>query len=967
MLFFALGLGCDALFGGSDSEDLLYADLDADGVTLDEGDCDDEEPAMFPGNDESCDSLDNDCDELVDEGVLIAWFFDGDEDDFGAGDPVFNCAQPANYIAVSGDCDDGDPGVNPDAEEICDDVDQDCDDAVDEGVLFTWFSDTDADGYGAGEGAESCEQPSGSVDNDYDCDDSEATVNPAASDGCNAVDDDCDEEVDEEPDIPWYRDEDGDGYGDAELETLSCEAPSGYVEDATDCDDEDAAINPETEWFVDDDNDGFGQADISTVQCEQPAGHVLDATDCDGAEPSIYPGATEECDEIDEDCDALIDEGVATTYYADTDADGYGDASSSTDACAQPSGYTSDSSDCDDSDGDTFPGATETCDDDDDDCDSAVDEDASDASTWYADSDSDSYGDPSSATSECDQPSGYVDNDEDCDDSTDEVSPDDTESCNSVDDDCDGSTDEGVTTTYYADTDGDGYGDADSTSEACSVPSGYTTDSSDCDDGDSAVSPAETEVCSNGIDDDCDGGPGDCGVSGTYDMASSAADYDVRFWGSAASDKMGGNYNIAVTESLIGDTTTNDLLIGAPGADPGGASSGAVWVFDGPVTSGGEASSVATEQLAGGQYDNCASLASGDYDGDGTLDLAVGCRNLNNGSWTPGAVQVAYGPLTTMNLASSADASIWGSTSTSQDDFGEFLVSSDFNGDGTSDLLIGASGYKSGSNSYAGRASIVHGPFSATHTAADGTLDGYTTSDYLGDAVAVLPDTNGDGLDDVAIGSHLNDSLGASNGSAYVMLGPATGTLTADNTSAVTDGWLRGDEGGEYFGWSLTGADFDGDGYGDLAVGAPYWGTSYHGQVTVFLGPVTGTTRSSKADIEITGDESGYRDGLGYAMTTGDFDDDGNVDLIVGCLYGYNSSNQPGGVAYVFAGPLSSGDATIAAAKIDSAANGDHLGEGVAAGDADGDGIDDVLIGAPWIYVSANDDGAVYLLSGGSL
>ena len=122
-----------------------------------------------------------------------------------------------------------------------------------------------------------------------------------------------------------------------------------------------------------------------------------------------------------------------------------------------------DATDCDDAEGSTHPGADETCDGADDDCDGLIDEDGTDATTWYADTDGDGYGDASVAVASCGQPTGYVADDTDCDDTDATVNPDAAEVCDGLDQDCDGSVDEGATgtDTWYADTDGDGFGDPD--------------------------------------------------------------------------------------------------------------------------------------------------------------------------------------------------------------------------------------------------------------------------------------------------------------------------------------------------------------------------------------------------------------------------------------------------------------------------------------------------------------------------
>ena len=136
---------------------------------------------------------------------------------------------------------------------------------------------------------------------------------------------------------------------------------------------------------------------------------------------------------MDED-DALDGE----TWYRDSDGDGFGDAKSATSACAPPKGYVDDATDCDDLDGDIYPGADEYCNELDDDCDVAVDEsDALDASNWYLDLDGDGYGDPLYVAVSCLQPTGYVELDTDCDDGDGDISPDAEEICDDVDNDCD--------------------------------------------------------------------------------------------------------------------------------------------------------------------------------------------------------------------------------------------------------------------------------------------------------------------------------------------------------------------------------------------------------------------------------------------------------------------------------------------------------------------------------------------------
>lgn len=204
-------------------------------------------------------------------------------------------------------------------------------------TLITFYSDDDEDGYGdPGKTINGCFPPDGAVANALDCDDNNPAIHASATEICNGVDDDC----------------------------------NGLTDDA------DPGITGQPIWYVDADLDAYGNSDVSTTACIAPVGYVAIGGDCNDAQTSVHPGATELCNGIDDDCDAIVDEDVIfTTYYADADNDGFGNALSTTTSCSGiPSGYVAAAGDCNDANGAIYPGATEVCNALDDDCDAVIDE-----------------------------------------------------------------------------------------------------------------------------------------------------------------------------------------------------------------------------------------------------------------------------------------------------------------------------------------------------------------------------------------------------------------------------------------------------------------------------------------------------------------------------------------------------------------------------------------------------------------
>lgn len=209
---------CDGIIAG--------ADLDNDGY-LSEEDCNDLDPDINPGATEICDGIDNNCDGTIDEGFeMVAFYIDSDNDGYGSDDnTVQACQLPPGFVDNSGDCDDNNAAINPDALEVPNNqVDENCDGSI-------LFIDADNDGYNS----------------DQDCDDNNPLINPGASEICDDIDNDCNGTIDDE--LMTYQlwlDQDSDGYGDPNSPIAHCEVTlDGFVPNGDDCDDSNPTINPD--------------------------------------------------------------------------------------------------------------------------------------------------------------------------------------------------------------------------------------------------------------------------------------------------------------------------------------------------------------------------------------------------------------------------------------------------------------------------------------------------------------------------------------------------------------------------------------------------------------------------------------------------------------------------------------------------------------------------------------------------
>ena len=560
------------------------------GYVANSTDCNDASAAVNPGAVEIFNGIDDNCNNTVDEGFTpINYYLDNDGDGVGGNTFVLGITSPGpNYVLITGDCNDNSAVMYPGNTETCDNLDNDCDASIDEGLIFlTYFQDSDGDTYGnLSVTLSACSAPQGYVLNSTDCNDQNSAINPGAQDiPGNGIDEDCSgldapivaaqlglyeftqasgcpvlaNTVTTQPanaSFSIYTNVGGtctaaanvfnnntwnttgtinlNNYNEFSVQADSCfglsltklafthkvsnvnTIPTWHLRSSVDNFANDIAsdsittnvilndtvtlgaafanlnqvtfrfyitgistagatwrndnvslwgfinsVQPQT-FYADTDGDGFGDAANTLLSCTLPAGYSTNNTDCDDSNAQINPN---------------------TIWYLDTDQDGYGDPNNFTTSCLTPPGTVLNGDDCDDTNNQL----------------NLVD-------MYYVDADGDGFGDEATGVETCAQPANTVTVGGDCDDANDQIYPGATEICDELDNNCDGNTDEGLPSiTYYEDLDEDGFGSNVSLVSCDSLGLGYSLETGDCDDDNDQVYPGATEVLDNGIDENCDG------------------------------------------------------------------------------------------------------------------------------------------------------------------------------------------------------------------------------------------------------------------------------------------------------------------------------------------------------------------------------------------------------------------------------------------------------------------------------
>ncbi|UCE19659.1 MAG: FG-GAP repeat protein [Gemmatimonadota bacterium] len=460
---------------------------------------------------------------------------------------------------------------------------------------------------------------------------------------------------------------------------------------------------------------------------------------------------------------------------------------------------------------------------------------------------------------------------------------------------------------------------------------------------------------------------------------------DVRILGGRSGDHSGH----AVASGDINGDGYDDVLIGAYAASPsGGRSGGETYVIF------GSGALPATVDFARGRSDVCIlgddegdlsgySVASGDVNGDGYDDVIIGAWAASpRGGKSGGETYVIFGSGTlpdTIDLAAGEeDVRVLGDDE--YDDSGQAVASGDINGDGFDEIIIGAWAADPPGGGNAGETYIIYGSDGLPDTVdlAGGEEDvrilGDDDGDLSGFALA-SGDMNGDGYDDVIIGAPWADQrVGLSAGEAYIIFGSGLLPDTVDLDRGEEDVRILGEHWGDQSGHAVASGDINGDGYGDVVIGA--WAANPPGGSGAGVTYVVYGSEGMPDTVDLAGGEGGMRipggdagDVSGFALAKGDVNGDGCDDVIIGAP----QARALAGKTYVMCGSGALPDTIdLAGGEEDVRILGDdeydRSGRAVASGDVNSDGYDDVIIGANEADPPGGSNaGETYIIYGRSL
>ncbi len=532
----------------------------------------------------------------------------------------------------------------------------------------------------------------------------------------------------------------------------------------------------------------------------------------------------------------------------------------------------------------------------------------------------------------------YASAGDDCDDTQAAVHPNAVELCNDMDDDCNGTADIGAedATVYWTDEDGDSYGTEPTLSQCVPPGAGHIDRGGDCDDGRAAVHPGAVEACA--FDFNCDEVVSPCvPLSGPVSLSDGLAFNGISSGGQAG-------WSVSVLGD-INDDNVVDFAVGAPGIDT-------TWIIHGPMAEGRDLTD--TVRIVGptGARAGVSVAPLGDVDDDGVDDLVIGAELDDAGGIDAGAVWLVRGPVSeTLSLATAAHQLIGPSPGAHA---GHAVVGvRDGDGDGRRDVLIGAWSEGLGGAAYLMPADTV---FSANMSSATLAFHG---SDAEGAGWSVASgDLDADGLSDAVIGAPF-----AGAGTTYVSFGQSELPGATVSLSEV-DVAIVGEADGHQAGWALSVGDVDGDGTDDLWLSAPLAHESGGGAWLFYGGPVPWAAQiaAAEADSVLVGTDA---EGLGQSLAiVPDVDGDGGGELLISGLNGGGMVEN--GVVWLFSGaPTAVLGSDTATAVLWGEQDQDRLGAGMAAGDVNGDGRGDILLGAPGAGDSGEGSGAALLFWGG--